>query len=55
MVIQSWECPVYAQRYPQAGFAPDLSVLDLLFNEGPRSLQILQSRSGISQACPVTH
>ena len=39
---QAYEHPTYAQRYvKQAGFVPYLSVIDLLFNEGPRSLSIL--------------
>ena len=41
---QGWVCPEYRQQYPSLGFLPDLSVLDLLFNEGPRSLEILMTR-----------
>jgi hypothetical protein len=39
--LQGWQCQEYHQLYPQRGFIPDLSVLDLLFNEGERSLEIL--------------
>ncbi len=42
LVYQEFECPSYAQLYPEAGFIPDLSLVDLLFNCGPRSLEILQ-------------
>lgn len=31
-----WQCPTYAQRY--GAFVPDLSIIDLLCNEGPRAL-----------------
>ena len=41
VALQGWKCPKYSQLYPQAGFIPDLSVIDLLFNEGERSLEIL--------------
>jgi len=40
-LMQDWDCPRYRQCFPQAGFIPDLSVVDLLFNEGPESLAIL--------------
>jgi hypothetical protein len=39
--VQAWECPTYRQQFPRAGFVPELSCIDLLFNEGPSSLQIL--------------
>lgn len=41
LLVQDWQPPVYPQRYPKAGFAPDLSIIDLLFNCGPDSLKIL--------------
>jgi hypothetical protein len=41
---QAWVCPSYRQQYPQLGFLPELSVVDLLLNEGPRSLEILMTR-----------
>lgn len=43
--FQDFDCPVYAQLYPEAGFIPELSALDLLFNCGPKSLEILMRRS----------
>ncbi len=43
LVVQEWTPPVYRQQYPAVGFIPDLCVLDLLFNEGERSLEILLS------------
>lgn len=39
--FQNWSCPAYTQLFPEAGFLPDLSIIDLLFNEGPLSLSIL--------------
>jgi len=41
---QAWQCPTYRQQYPQCGFLPELSILDLLFNEGDRSLAVLMER-----------
>jgi len=41
LVMQNYECPPYPQLYPKTGFVPDLSVVDLLFNCGPKSLEIL--------------
>lgn len=43
VLLQEWECPEYQQRFPQAGFIPDLSGIDLLLNEGPRSLEVILS------------
>ena len=43
LVLQSWTCPTYRQCFPQVGFIPDLSVIDLLLNEGPASLEILRA------------
>lgn len=43
LVFQEWQCPEYRQLYPKAGFVPDLAALDLLLNEGPRSLSLLHS------------
>jgi hypothetical protein len=39
--LQEWHCPEYPQQYPKAGFVPDLSIVDLLFNCGPASRDIL--------------
>ncbi|MCS7173092.1 MAG: WbqC family protein [Armatimonadetes bacterium] len=41
---QNWSCPVYRQLFPQAGFLPDLSIVDLLFTEGERALDVLLGR-----------
>ena len=38
---QHFRHPVYPQRYPELGFAPNLCFLDLLFNCGPDSRDIL--------------
>lgn len=42
VVFQDYEHPSYNQNFP--GFIPYMSVIDLLFNEGPRSLDILMHR-----------
>ena len=39
--ILNFTCPEYRQNFP--GFAPDLSVLDLLFNLGPDAAHILRA------------
>ena len=41
---QAFTCPVYPQRY--GAFQPDLSVVDLLFNCGPKSLARVRSQRG---------
>jgi hypothetical protein len=45
LLFQKFECPCYPQLYSEAGFIPDLSIVDLLFNCGPTSLEILLSGS----------
>jgi hypothetical protein len=42
--VQAWVCPGYQQQFPHLGFIPELSAIDLLFNEGPRSFEILMNR-----------
>jgi len=42
LVYQEWSQPVYKQQFE--GFVPELSVVDLLFNCGPDSLQILSGK-----------
>jgi hypothetical protein len=41
VVWQHFEHPTYPQRYPALGFVPKLAFLDLLFNCGPSSREIL--------------
>ncbi|MFC2171329.1 WbqC family protein [Acidobacteriota bacterium] len=41
VILQDWTAPFYKQLYPKAGFIPDLSILDLLLNHGPESLNII--------------
>jgi hypothetical protein len=48
LAVHEWQAPVYRQRHPSAGFVPDLSVVDLLFNEGPGAPQILASGGAVS-------
>ena len=44
LLFQEFECPHYPQLYPDAGFVPELSMVDLLFNCGPQSREILMGR-----------
>ncbi|MBI2050316.1 MAG: WbqC family protein [Parcubacteria group bacterium] len=39
--FQDFNHPVYEQQFPQDGFAPNMSIVDLLFNCGPKSREIL--------------
>jgi hypothetical protein len=39
--ILEWQAPAYDQLFMVNGFIPDLSIVDLLFNEGDRSLDII--------------
>jgi len=48
LAFQEWKAPEYPQLYPAAGFAPDLSVVDLLFNAGPASLDLLLSSGSVT-------
>ena len=41
--FQQFSLPEYKQCFPKAGFIPDLSILDLLFNEGVGSKDIIKS------------
>ena len=40
LLFQEFECPVYPQCWP-GPFVPNLSVIDLLFNCGPDSLNVI--------------
>lgn len=44
LVVQEWKAPAYGQLFMQHGFIPDLSIVDLLFNEGDRSFDILMRK-----------
>jgi hypothetical protein len=48
LAVQEWRAPTYRQLYPSAGFIPDLSIADLLFNEGPRAREILLQAGGVT-------
>lgn len=39
--LQGWQCQGYRQQHKQVGFIPDLSIVDLLLNEGDNSLAVL--------------
>lgn len=45
LVQQKWVCAPYVQQFPKSGFAPNLSIIDLLMNEPPeRAREILLTR-----------
>jgi len=46
--FQAFACPVYPQRF--GAFEPNLSVVDLLFNCGARSLAVLRSRGDLARS-----
>jgi hypothetical protein len=48
LAFQEWKAPEYPQLYPAAGFIPDLSIVDLLFNAGPQSLELLLASGSVS-------
>lgn len=39
LVLQHWKAPTYPQRY--GDFVPDLSIIDLMMNYGPESLNLI--------------
>lgn len=45
--LQKWEPPIYRQQFSSIGFYKDLSIVDLLFNEGANSLKILLEGGGV--------
>lgn len=43
VVFQEFKHPEYSQQFMKAGFIPCLSIIDLLFNCGEKSLEIIKS------------
>ena len=43
LLYDNYEHPVYKQRFMKLGFLPNMSVIDLIFNEGPESFEIIKS------------
>jgi hypothetical protein len=41
VVFQEFKHPVYEQQHRHLGFIPDLSCIDMLFNYGEKSVEIL--------------
>ncbi|HEY1740469.1 MAG TPA: WbqC family protein, partial [Acidimicrobiia bacterium] len=54
VVWQSFEHPVYAQRYSELGFIPNLAFLDLVLNCGPAAAEVLFPASHPSHALHET-
>ena len=42
VIFQNFLHPIYRQNYP--GFEPNMSIIDLLFNEGKKNLSLLRGR-----------
>ena len=55
LLFQKYECPVYTQQFSRAGFIPDMSIVDLLFNHGPESLKILLGNCQVNDTALATH
>lgn len=53
LMTQAWECPQYQQQFPALGFLPELSSVDLLFNEGPHSLRVLMNEAAMALSAPI--
>jgi hypothetical protein len=49
----NYEHPVYKQLFMKLGFIPYMSIIDLIFNEGPESIEIIKSGfKGFSKPTP---
>ena len=55
LLFQKYECPPYRQQFEAAGFIPDMSVVDLLFNHGKDGLAILLGEKKIHDSALQTH
>lgn len=44
VIFQEFTHPEYPQQYMEKGFLPGMSIIDLLFNCGPESLQIITGK-----------
>lgn len=47
LITQEFNCPHYPQLYPEAGFITELSIVDLVFNCGSKSLEILMREASL--------
>ena len=43
LLFNNYEHPVYTQQFMKLGFLPYMSVIDLIFNHGPESFEIIKS------------
>jgi WbqC-like protein family len=51
--LQGWQCQEYRQQHIAVGFLPDLSIVDLLFNQGEGSLALLERCHRPETACAI--
>ncbi len=54
IVFQEFTPPVYPQLFEKHGFIPELSILDLLMNVGPQSLEVLMGSPASAPASGST-
>ncbi|MBI3638867.1 MAG: WbqC family protein [Thaumarchaeota archaeon] len=43
LLFNNYDHPVYNQQFIKLGFLPNMSIIDLIFNHGPESLEIIKS------------
>lgn len=55
LLYNTYEHPTYNQQFTNLGFIPNMSILDLIFNHGPDSLNIIKSGSRESELDTITN
>lgn len=53
LAVMEWTCPVYRQCHPKVGFVADLSVVDLMLNEGDGAAGVLLSGASVREPTRV--
>ncbi len=43
LLYNNFQHPTYNQQFSKLGFTPNMSIIDLIFNHGPESLEIIKS------------
>ncbi|OGZ64158.1 MAG: hypothetical protein A3A98_04225 [Candidatus Staskawiczbacteria bacterium RIFCSPLOWO2_01_FULL_40_39] len=43
VIFQEFKHPEYSQQFMEQGFLPGMSIIDLLFNHGPKSINIIRN------------
>ena len=55
LLYNIYEHPTYNQQFANLGFIPNMCILDLIFNHGPESLNIIKSGSRESEMDPISN